>query len=125
MMHTWQIEINHDTERTYFIATISDPRLIRLKFPGVTDMKRSFMMKQFESEYIAHWSPAPAIREPAAQPTVEPAPKRLCSSLGSFTTFMSKVAATCDEPAPAEAVAPEVPLKSEVETGDILGVAGR
>jgi hypothetical protein len=36
-------------------------------------------------------------------------------AIGSFTAFMSKVAATCDEPAVAEAEAPEAPLKSEVE----------
>jgi hypothetical protein len=59
LVDTWKIDINHDTERTYFIATISDPRLKKLKFPGVTNEKRSFMLKQFESEYIAHWSPAP------------------------------------------------------------------
>ena len=75
------------------------------------------MMKQFESEYIAHWSPAPATPatpESPAQPIFAPATKRFCPSLGSFTSFMGNVTATCDELLPAELEAQEA-LRSEVE----------
>ena len=120
MLHRWK-GISEPLKRFYSIATVCDPHMKGLLFPGVSDAERHQAHEWFEAEYDSLWdpstpapAPAPApANAPAPAPALAPAPATACApSLGSFMDFMTSVSHL---QAPAPATAPVPVVKSEAK----------